>query len=174
MKDSTKGLRIAVLGTAVAVLCLAGIASDKAADNAKAYQTELEAMIGQQPPKILEKLAEWQFERADSWMAENPTAKDVSKHDQGKVKFSKQEIRDLLGQPEQYKFATYGKVVGTSSATMGTIDGTGMSFSKDATVDLQVLTVIRIVFRDNKLINVRTWPKIEGMHMTGGNAWRVR
>jgi hypothetical protein len=167
-------MKAGVLASAVAVLCLAGLASDKAADNAKAYQGELETMKGQAPPKILSKIAEWQFERADAWMAENPTAKDVGKHNLGKVKFSKQEIKDVFGEAGQYKVAIYSKVIGTSQATMGSISDIGMANHKDATIDLKIFAVIRLVFKEDKLINVRTWPKVEGSTMSGGNSWQVR
>jgi hypothetical protein len=173
MKNLTKGLRFVVLGSAVAVLCLAGLASDKAADNAKAYQAELETMKGNGPPPILNKLADWKFELMGAWMAENPSPKDVAKHAKGKVKFSKQEVQDIFGSAGKYKVAVYGKVVGVSQATTGTIDETGSSFSKDLTVDLQVYTVIRVVFKDEKLTNVKTWPKLEVSGVSGGT-WLIK
>lgn len=173
MKSLTKGLRIVVLGSAVAILCLAGLASDKAADNAKAYQTELEAMKGSEPPAVLNKLADWKFELMGAWMAENPSPKEVTKHDKGKVKFSKQEVQDIFGSAGKYKVAVYGKIVGVSQATTGTIDETGSSFNKDLTVELQVYTVVRIVFKDEKLTNVRIWPKLELSGVSGGT-WYIR
>lgn len=159
---------------AVAVVCLAGVASDKATDDAKAYQAELETMKGQAPANIIMKLGEWKFEVSDAWRADNPTAKDISQHNRGKVKFSKQEIKDVFGEPGHYKVALYAKVVGTSSATMGSIDGMGMSVHKDGTVELKVLTVIRLVFKEDKLTDVRTWPKIDSSALSGGNSWRVQ
>ena len=45
--------------------------------------------------------------------------------------------------------------------------------NKDATVDLQVYTVVRIVFKDEKLTNVRIWPKLELSGVSGGT-WLIR
>jgi hypothetical protein len=165
--------KAAILASAILLAFLAGVASDKAGDNAKAYQAELDGMKGTTPPNILMKLEKWEFQRMDAWMMDNPTTKDLSKHDWGKVRFSKQEVRDFLSQAGKYKFALYGKVVGTSSATMGSIDEMGLSYAKDATVELKILTVVRLVFLDDKLVNVRTWPKVEAERISGGNAWRV-
>ena len=53
---------LAVLAVSVSALFLAGFASDKISDDAKVYQTELEAMKGQEPRPILNKLAAWKFE----------------------------------------------------------------------------------------------------------------
>jgi hypothetical protein len=173
MKSPVGTMKAAIIVSAVAILCLAGLGSDKATDNAKIYQADLEALKGQEFPKILEKLDAWKFELVDSWMAENPAAKDITKHNRGKVKFSKEELRDVLGQAGKYKFAIYGKIVGVDQASIGTVDQFGMSNSKDATVDLKVYTIVRIVFRDDKLVHVRIWPKLEQSDMSGGT-WRIR
>ena len=106
---------------AVAALGLAGLASDKITDNAKAYQAELDKMRGQVPLTVVAKVTEWEFQRSDTWMADNPTAKDIGKHPMSKAKFSKQEIKDIFGQPGRYKVGLYSKIVGTSQASMGTI-----------------------------------------------------
>ncbi|HVP90344.1 MAG TPA: hypothetical protein VMS75_03905 [Terriglobales bacterium] len=166
-------VRVGVLALAVAAIGLSGLASDKAADNAKAYQADLEAMKGSEPPAILNKLADWKFDLMGAWMAENPSPKEVSKHDIGKVKFSKQEVQDIFGSAGKYKVAVYGKVVGTNQVTTGTVDQTGSSFNKDLTVDLQVFTVVRLVFKDEKLTNVRIWPKLELSGVSGGT-WYIR
>jgi hypothetical protein len=166
-------MKAAVLAFVVVVLSLTGLAADKVTDSARVYQAELETMKGQAPMTIIAKIEEWQFLRSDAWKADNPTAKDIGKHAMSKVKFSKQEIKDIFGGPGQYKIAVYSKMVGTSSATRGTISDIGMANNKDATVELKVFTVVRLVFRDEKLVDVRTWPKIEGSSMSGGNSWSV-
>jgi hypothetical protein len=160
-------------GLAIVALAFGCFAADKVTDAARVYQAELETMIGQAPMTLIAKIEEWQFLRSDAWKEDSPSAKAVGKHRMGKVKFSKQELREVFGGPGQYKVAVYSKLVGTSSATRGTISDIGLSNSKDATVTLKVFTVIRMVFRDEKLVNVRTWPKIEGSSVSGGNSWSV-
>jgi hypothetical protein len=174
MKCSS-GIRKAGVATlAMAALCLAGLAAaDKVVDKAKAYQAELETMMGQAPMTLITKIEGWQFLRSDAWKEDSPTAKVIGKHRMGKVKFSKQEIKDIFADPGQYKIAVYSKIVGTSEATRGTISDIGLSNNKDATVSLQIFTVIRMVFKNEKLVDVRTWPKIEGSTVSGGNSWSV-
>src|SRR5512136_1365779 len=103
MKLSLGLVRSGVLVLAVAAVGLAGMASDKITDQARAYQAELDQMIGQAPMTIVGKLTEWKFDKSDTWMADNPTAKDVGKHPMSKAKFSKQEIKDVFGAPGRYK-----------------------------------------------------------------------
>lgn len=173
MKSLRGFMKTAVLGSAIAVLCLAGFASDKLSENAKMYQADLEAMKGQEYTKILAKLAEWKFELVDAWMTETSASNDFAKHNKGKVKFSKKEIAEIFTPAGKFKIAVYGLMIGTDSATMGTVDGAGMSFAKDATVNLEIFTVVRVVFKEDKLTSIRTWPKLESSAITGGT-WKLR
>lgn len=173
MKRSGGIMNAAVLGLVIVTLCLTGLASDKASDNAKMYQAGLEAMKGQEYPKILAKLAEWKFELGDDWMTETSASNDFAQHNRGKTKFSKKEIAEIFGQAGKYKIEVYGLLVGTDSATMGTINSAGMSAGMDNTVNLKTYTVIRVVFNEDKLTNVRTWPKLESSTIAGGS-WRIR
>jgi hypothetical protein len=166
-------MKAAVLGSAVVILFLAGFASDKISDDAKIYQADLEAMKGKEYPKILDKLAEWKFELVDAWMTDSSTSKDLNLHNRGKTKFSKKEIAEIFSPAGKFKIAVYGLLVGTDSASLGTINRDGMSDAKDAMVSLQIYTVVRIVFRDDKLISVRTWPKLESSAIAGGT-WYIR
>jgi len=173
MKSLVKIMKGAVLGSLIAALCLPGFASDKISDNAKMYQTNLEAMKGQESPKILAKLAEWKFEIRNDWMTETSASKDFAEHNKGRTKFSKKEIAEIFNPAGQYKITVYSLLAGTESATMGTINYDGTSKGKDTTVNLQIYTVIRVVFYGDKLINVRTWPKLESSDIVGGTR-RIR
>ena len=170
----TSGLKnIGLLTLIVAACGLAGLASDKVTDNARAYQAELDKMMGQAPMTIVAKVTEWEFLRSDTWMADNPTPKDIGKHPMSKAKFSKQELKDIFSPPGRYKVGLYSKIVGTSQASMGTISDIGMQNNKDATFNGKTFTVIRMVFRDDKLVSIKVFPKIEGSSMSGGNSWRL-
>jgi hypothetical protein len=171
---TTKNLvGVTVLAAAVSALVLAGLASDKISDDAKVFQTELDAMKGQEPQKVLNKLAAWKFEPMVAWMADTPATKDFKKFNKGKTKFSKKELDEIFNPAGKFKIAVYGLLVGTDSATSGSVDQFGMTSSKDASHSLQIFTVVRIVFRDDQLVDVRTWPKIENSEIAGG-AWRIR
>jgi hypothetical protein len=170
-----KGLvkAVAVSAALTALLTAGTAAADKVSDAAKVYQAQLEAMKGQAPPKILDLVASWKFELIDAWMADAAASLDFQKHNKGKTKFSKKEIAELLGPPGKYKFALYGLQVAADSATMGTIDEMGMSYQKDSTVNLEVFTVVRLTFRDDQLVDVRTWPKLQSSSVAGGT-WYLR
>ena len=173
MKSLGGIMKAAVLGSAIAALCLAGFASDKVSDNAKMYQAEIEAMKGQEYPKILSKLADWKFELVDAWITEAPTSKDFASHNRGKAKFSKKEIAKIFSPAGKFKIGVYRLLVGNDSVTVGTITYSGTSNAKDATVDQQIFTIIRVVFKEDKLIDVRIWPRLESSNITGGT-WRIR
>ena len=158
----------AVLTAIISALCLGGSPTDKISDDAKVFQAELEALIGQAPQKVLEKLTGWKFECRTAWMTEDPASKDFKSRNTGKTKFSKKEIAEIFTPGGKFKIAVYVLLVGTETATTGEIDELGRAVGKDAKITVQVFTAIRIVFRDDKLISVRTWPKMESSAMTGG------
>jgi hypothetical protein len=125
-------------------------------------------MKGQAPRAILDKLTAWKFEPMAAWTTEGAASKDFKTRNKGKTKFTKKEIAEIFGQAGSYKIAVYGIQVGTESATTGEVDELGRTVGKDASVSVQIFTAIRIAFRDDKLIDVRTWPKMESSAVTGG------
>lgn len=165
-----------VLGLLGVVLLLAtvpwgsadGFAADKIKDNAKVFQAELEAMKGQEPQKVLAKLAGWKFEPMYAWKTEDPVSKDFKANNIGKTKFSKQEIAEIFSSPGAYKVAVYVLQVGTDTATTGEVNELGQTIGKDASHTIQIFTAVRIVFKDDKLVSVRTWPKMESAAVSGG------
>ena len=157
----------------LALVALAGPPADKAADEAKVYQATLESMKGQDLSKVIDKIREWKFEGLDSWSAENPTSKEVSKHNRTKVKFSSQEYKDIFGQGGSFKVAIYNKLIGKEATHIGEVDQYGMSPMKDAQINLEQYTVIRVVFLDGKLTHSRVWPKLEQSGFSGGT-WLKR
>jgi hypothetical protein len=161
------------LGAVLALSAMAVPAADKAADDAKAYQAALDSMKGQEMSKIIDKLRGWKFEGLDSWTAQSPTSKDVSKHNRGKVKFSSQEYKDIFGPGGNFRVIVYNKLVGTDAANIGEVDQYGMSVNKDAKINLEIFTVIRAVFLDDKMIHSRVWPKLEQSAFSGGT-WLKR
>lgn len=168
MRLSRVMLKTTILGVAVFVLSLGVSSSDKVKDEAKAYQAALEAMLGQDYSQITAKLKEWKFEPLDAWMAENPTPKEISKHNRTKVKFSKQEVKDIFGPGGKFKVVIYNKLIGTSVSHYGEIDGMGLSTTKDTEINLSQYTVIRVVLKDDKMVHVRVWPKIDQSGFSGG------
>lgn len=148
-------------------------AQDKIAANAKAFQTEIEAMKGRPVADVLNKFEGWKFEPLAAWITKDPASKDFKRYNTGKTKFSKKEIEAVFQKPGEYKIAVYGLLVGTESATTGSIDEFGRGVDKDAAYLLQIYTAVRVVFLDGSLVDVRTWPKVESSEVSGGK-WRIR
>jgi hypothetical protein len=166
-------LGAAILATVVSALCLGGSPEDQVAADVKALQAELEAMKGQGPKGVLDKLASWKFELLAAWKTDDPASQDFKKLNKGKTRFSKKEIAELLGPAGTYKIATYGLLIGTESATTGTIDDFGRGVYKDASYSVRIYRAIRITFRDDKLIDVQSWPRVESSQVAGGT-WLQR
>jgi hypothetical protein len=168
MSKTRRTTRLFVLGPVIAALCLAGYAGDKNADNAKMYQQTLEGMKGQDMNAVLAQFEKWEFRGLDSWEADNPTWKDVGKHNRTKVKFSKDDYTQVFSPGGKFKVIIYNKLVGTDTSHIGEIDAMGMSAGKDINVNLEQFTVIRAVFKDGKLIQSKVWPKLDQSGFTGG------
>ncbi len=173
MKLSRILVTVAALGFVLAVLGPRVSAADKISDDAKVFQTQIGAMMGQAPQPVLNKLTGWKFEPMVAWMSSDANSKEFKKFNKGKTKFSKKELAEIFAEAGQYKIAVYGLLVATDSATSGSVDQFGMTSMKDASHTLQIFTAIRIVFRDDKLISVQAWPRIESSEIAGG-AWRIR
>lgn len=166
----------AAVGTLIAALFAwtpRALAEDKIGDDAKAYRAQIEAMMGQAPQPVLTKLTGWKFEPMVAWMSDDANSKDFKKFNKGKTKFSKKELEEIFATPGHYKIAVYGLLVATDSATSGSVDQFGMTSLKDYSHNLQIFTAVRIVFRDDKLVSVQVWPRIESSEIAGG-AWRIR
>jgi hypothetical protein len=161
-------LGVAFLAATVSMGQANGLSADKVKDNAKVFQAELEAMKGQEPQKVLDKLTSWKFEPLYAWKTEDPASKDFKANNIGKTKFSKQEVAEIFGQAGQYKVAVYVLQVGTDTASTGQVNELGQTIGKDASHTVQIFTAIRIVFRDEKLVSVRTWPRMESSAVSGG------
>ena len=162
-----------IIASVVSALCLGGSPEDKVAADVKAYQAELEAMKGQPPKGVLDKLVAWKFELLAAWKTDDPASPDFKKLNKGTIRFTKKEIAELLGPAGTYKIAAYGILIGTETATTGTIDELGRGVDKDASYIVRIYSVIRITFRDDKLIDVRSWPKVDSSRVSGGT-WRQR
>jgi hypothetical protein len=167
------GFRLAAFLVCLAVLAGAQPSGPSVAERAKAWNDEIEAMIGQPPQPILDKLLSWKLELMAAWKTEDPSSPDFKKLNKGKTRFTKKEIADLLVPGPTYKIAFYGFLVGTEAATTGTIDELGRGVDKDASYMVRIYTVVRVVFKDDKLVHVRTWPKVDSAEVSGGT-WRQR
>ncbi len=168
MRNRLASWKRALPAAAVLLLGLSLLAADKAKDQAKAYESELTTLAGQPLSKVIDKIEGWEFEALEVWQLENPTPKEVGKHNRSKVKFSKKEIERVFGPPGYYKVVVYNKLMSTDTSTMGEVDGMGRGIGKDLTITVAKYAVIRAVFRDDRLIEFRVWPSLEQSAFSGG------
>jgi nitrogen regulatory protein PII len=168
-----------IAAAAVAVLLLAGGAAGQMADKplkpkeqAKAYEATLRGMIGQSLNKVVDVIDGWDFEALAAWEAVNPTAKEVAGRNRNKIRFSKQEYAEIFGPGGAFKVVVYNKLVKTETTTIGAVDSSGMGSGKDATLNVDKYTVIRVVFKDNALFVVTVWPTMDQGGMSGGTLYR--
>jgi hypothetical protein len=166
-------IKFIILGLVLRVVCLAGRVSDKAKDQAKVYEEGLAAMRGQEYSLVTAKLVEWKFGVLDSWDVENPTAKFLSRHDRGKIKFSKEEFNGIFAPGGKFRVVVLNRLAEKEWATLGAVNDMGMSVNKDAEVQVERYCVIRVVFKDSKLVHFRVWPKLDQSSFSGGT-WRIR
>ena len=172
MTIRTMSASVLLCAVLLAVTPVAG-AQEKNAENAKAFQAELEGMKGRPVADVLGKFEAWKFEPLAAWVTKDPASKDFKRFNTGKTKFSKKEIEAVFQKAGEYKIAVYGLLVGTETATSGGIDEYGRGVDKDAAYLLQIYTAVRVVFLDGNLVDVRTWPKVESSEVSGGK-WRIR
>jgi hypothetical protein len=168
-------LKVIVFVAVLSLVLFAGAVpgEESVADRAKAWNAEIEGMIGQPPQPVLDKLLSWKLDLMAAWKTEDPNSPDFKKLNKGKTRFTKKEIADLLVPGPTYKIAFYGFLVGTEAATTGYIDEQGRGVDKDASYTVRIYTVVRVVFKDDKLVQVRTWPKVDSSEVSGGT-WRQR
>ncbi len=146
--------------------------SKKPKELAKMYEEGLQGMMGQTFGKTLSLIDDWEFKALDAWEAESPTAKEVTKHNRSRIKFSKKEIQQIFGTGGMFRVVVYNKLVEKDGTKLGAIDGMGMTASKDVSFEIERYSVIRVVFRDDVLIDFRVWPLLDQSAMSGGTFLR--
>jgi hypothetical protein len=172
-----KSTRIAAAIAAVLLLAAGAAAQNadkplKPKEQAQVYDTTLQGMLGQSLNKVVDVIAGWKFEALAAWEAVNPTEKDVAGHNRNKIKFSKKEYAEIFGPGGSFKVVVYTKLVKTETTTIGSVDGSGMSSGKDATLNVDKYAVIRAIFKDNALFKVTVWPTMDQGGMSGGMSYR--
>lgn len=172
MNKRLASLKRTLTTAAALALCLSLSAADKAKDQAKIYQAELTPLMGEPFSKVVDKLEGWEFKALEVWQLENPTPKEIGKHNRSKVKFSKKEIEQVFGPPGYYKVVVYNKLIATDTTTIGEIDGMGAGVGKDMTITLAQYSVIRAVFRDERMVEFRVWPKLDQSMFSSGTTFR--
>jgi len=160
------------MGKKVIIVLLAfGVASgcmmSPEARQAKVYRTKLEAMLGKDQKEVTRMIREWEFDVLDTWEAEDPDRETIRSHQRPTVGFTEAEEESLFSSGGKYRVILFTKKVRTDSATLGSIDSLGRSFAMDTGYTTERFTIIRTVFRDGVLVNVRVWADVSQTSISG-------
>jgi type II secretory pathway component PulC len=144
------------------LIWLAGCVAPVETKQTQAYQTHLGSLQGKKSKEVLPVIIdEWKFEVANQWEGEQPAPQDVNKVAVKVIKFSEKKIQAIFSEPGHYKVMVFSKVVGSTSATTGEIDSMGFPLSKDSTYVSNKYCVVRLVFRNDILLNSRVWGNLD-------------
>jgi len=144
---------ISFLGLVFLLSC----ATSSTAKQVKIYQDNMVPLVGKDAEEVTKTIAfSWKFGLLDRWEAVDPSLETVIKNNFQKHGFSKQEARGIFAPKGAYKVMLFLKLLGREEAN--TEVQLNMSFvgKFEKNIALEV-AYIRVVFRDNKLINQRVW-----------------
>jgi hypothetical protein len=137
---------------------------------ARFYEDELDIKLLQNShyKEVTDLFGTWEFGVLDTWEAVNPTEKDIARLDNRRMgAFSEREKRNVFKEPGSYNVIFLSKLEKKESASLGEISGMGLSTRKDNVVDIEKYTLIRVVFRDKRLVQYKIWPNITSSTVSG-------
>lgn len=150
----------------LALVCVLICCASPGAKQAKIYQGKLETMLGEEMEQIVAIVKDWKYEVLEQWEKENPSIDEVKKHNRSGCGFSKTEIQEIFSSKGTYKCMLFLKKVEAAVGSLGQIDMTGMTDLKDKGVMAEQFSLIRVVFKDDRLINYKVWPCLSQASMT--------
>lgn len=159
-------MKIKVYGLVLFVCFFLGCASP-GAKQAKMYQSNLEAMLGKKEAEVTAAIKGWEFGLLEQWQEENPDAERIKEHKRPVVEFTESEIPQIFSEEGKYTVMVHSKKMETQEATLGSIDQYGMGTIKDTGLAADRYCLIRTVFRDGILMNVRVWGNVHQTHVSG-------
>jgi hypothetical protein len=155
----------------IIIACLSGacMAGSKNA-KVKLYQDELDIMQmrGKDYKEVTELLGSWEFGVLDTWEAVNPDENKLDQLDNREMgRFSEEEKQNVFKETGNYNVIYLLKLESRESASIGEISGMGLSYRKDNTIDIEKYILIRIAFRNKKLIQFKIWGDITTSSVSG-------
>jgi len=138
----------------------------------KMYQGRLEAMIGNKSDEVAAAIKDWEFDLLDQWQEENPDADKIKEHKRPVVEFTESEIQQIFSPEGKYTVMIHSKKMETQEATLGSIDQYGRGNIKDTGLAADRYCLIRSVFRDGILMNVKVWGNVHQTHVSGMKLYR--
>ena len=154
--------RILCLSVLFIFLLSCAISPDQ--QQAKMFASGLESSMNRSSGEVSAKITdEWGFVCTGIWEKDNPSASDVLGDNRGPTAFTEKEADALFDAEGAYKVMHFMKFLRTEKVSIRTISSTGYTMAKDVgkTRDVNHYAYIRVVFRDDKLVHFRVWPRVE-------------
>lgn len=167
-KNRGGNMKIKIIGT-VLIVGMFGACATKGA-KAKFYEDELDAMFLKNAhyKEVTDLFSTWEFGVLDTWESANPTERDVARLDNRTMGgFSEREKQNVFKELGSYNVIFLSKLEKRESASLGEISGMGLSYRKDNVVDIEKCTLIRVMFRDKRLVQYKIWPNITSSSVSG-------
>jgi len=139
---------------------------------AKIYSGGLDSLINQDSEEVANLITDkWGFVCIGIWEEENPSLDDVIRENKERTAFTEKEADDIFTPQGQYKVMHFMKYLRTEKVSIRTISSTGYTMVKDVgkTRDVDHHAYIRIVFRDDKLVHFRVWPRVEAQQTSSAS-----
>ena len=163
------------LAAVAALLAFAACRQAPAAAAAGTYEDALRAMEGEEFEKATGTISgEWKFEVASSWEGDRPSPEDLRMFLQKKIRFTDEEIGSVFSQNGRYRILVFTKKTGSEQASVGSVDSMGMAVGKDLGAEIEKFDLIRVAFRDGRLVQGRIWTNMERAGRTSGGVVRRR
>jgi len=136
---------------------------------ARVYETQLLSLQQEPEGKVLPLVEkEWKFELLRVENIKEFSTPKIRKILPRGIRFSEEEIKTIFSEPGKYKVLVYIKEIGASAATTGEITDLGLSATKDTAYTVRHYSLIRLVFKEEKLIHSRVWPRIDSSQLAEG------
>ncbi len=155
----------------IALFVLAGIGCLPSVETRQARVYEAQLLSLQKEPEAKVLLAvekEWKFELLRVEKITNLSPAKIKELLPQGIRFSDEEIKTIFSEPGIYKLLVYIKEIGASAATTGEITDLGLSATKDTAYMVKHYSLIRLIFKDDKLLHFRVWPRIDSSQLAEG------
>ena len=136
---------------------------------AKVYEAQLLSLQHQPEGKVLPLVEkEWKFELLRVENIKEFSAQKIKELLPRGIRFSEEEIKTIFAEPGKYKVLVYIKEIGASAATTGEITDLGLSATKDTAYTVRHYSLIRLVFKEEKLIHSLVWRRMDSSQLAEG------
>ena len=132
-------------------------------DKPNIYAIGLEPLLDTGTDEVLSEVEDkWEFQCNTFWTVKDPTPEDVLKEIKGRTRFTKQEVSQFFSPDGEYKVMIFSKFLRDDTFSSETIGPLGYTMAHTAGQKYKAkrYACIRVVFRDNKLIHFKVWPKL--------------